>query len=193
MDHRSIRSWPLSSFALGVASALVAAPTLGAGIEPLGVDISIQGKPFEGEGCEGGEWSLSWRGELPGETNSVGDLLISYSSFDTTNVSTPSGPPATLTVKPITCRDHQGKVVLQTSMGGGKREVRGVVALKNDPGIPAPFFDFTVDEAGVCRVKTPQMSQELESNVIQIRAPAMATLVPQLLITREDLDRKSVV
>jgi hypothetical protein len=132
---------------------------------------------------------VSWSGDVPGETNNISDLLISYSSFDTTHESAPAVPPASVKVNNITCRDRKGAVVLQTSMGGGKREVRTVVALKNDPGIPSPFFDFSVDDAGICRVRSETVNQVLESNLIQIRAPLMASLSPDLVITREDLEK----
>ncbi|MFL6551129.1 MAG: hypothetical protein ACJ8OJ_20730 [Povalibacter sp.] len=158
-------------------------------IEPLHVDIDVYGQAFLGEGCEGGEWSVSWSADVPGETNNISDLLISYGSFDTTNESDPQIPPATVKVKDITCRDQNGAVVLHTSMGGGKREVRTVVALKHDPGIPSPFLDFSVDDAGICRVRAETMNQVLENNLIQIRAPLMATLTPDLSVSREELEK----
>src|SRR4029078_9448023 len=66
---------------LGVAHAARAVD-----IEPLHVDISLRGKSFYAQDpkCEGGEWSLAWAGDIPGETRNVGDLLISYASSDTT-------------------------------------------------------------------------------------------------------------
>lgn len=151
------------------------------------MEISLEGLPFEGEGCEGGEWSVSWQGELPGETNNIEDLLISYSSFDTTHEQDLQGPAAKVTVKPITCRDDKGAIVMQTSMGGGKRLIRGVAALKNDPGIPSPFLDFSIDDAGTCRVTSPMFKQELDNTLVQLRAPLTASLVPDLNVTREEL------
>ena len=176
-------------FIIAAASLLGARNAHAVDIEPLHVEISVHGQPFLGEGCEGGDWTLTWAGDVAGETHNLSDLLISYSSFDTTHEHASTPPPASVRVNNITCRDHQGAVVLQTSMSGGKREVRTVVALKNDPGIPSPFFDFSVDDAGVCRVRAQTVNQVLESNVIQIRAPLMATLSPDLAVTREELEK----
>ena len=116
----------LAAAIITVAGLIHGRPAAAIEIEPLHVELRVSGKPFLGEGCEGGEWSVSWSGDVPGETNNISDLLISYSSFDTTHESAPSGPPATVRVNNITCRDHKGAIVLQTSMGGGKREVRTV-------------------------------------------------------------------
>lgn len=185
-SYRTCR--PAACF-IAIAGLLSASRTQAAAIEPLHVEISVYGKRFEAPGCEGGEWTVTWSGDVPGETNNIADLLISYSSFDTTHEAAPSIPAASVRVNNITCRDDKGKVVLQTSMSGGKREVRTVVALKNDPGIPSPFFDFSVDDAGVCRVRSETVNQVLESNLIQIRAPLMASLVPDLVVTREDLEK----
>src|SRR4051812_45818599 len=67
------------------ALIIVSVPTLMFGIEaravdiePLHVDIDVYGQAFLGEGCEGGEWSVSWSADVPGETNNISDLLISY-------------------------------------------------------------------------------------------------------------------
>lgn len=158
-------------------------------IEPLRVDLRLEGMPYEGEGCEGGDWTLSWQGDLPGETNNVGDLLISYSSFDTTHESAPTIPTPKIQVKPITCKDKDGTVVLRATMGGAAGDVRGVVALKRDPGIPSPFFDFAVGDAGTCRIDSPWHKQTLEQTLMQVRAPLLASLVPELDITREDLQK----
>jgi hypothetical protein len=179
------------SFAVlaAVAGILSASRAHGVDIEPLHVEISVHGKPFEAAGCEGGDWTVTWAGDVPGETNNISDLLISYSSFDTTHEHAPDIPPANVRVSNITCRDDNGAIVLQTSMGGGDRNVRTVVALKNDPGIPSPFFDFSVDNAGVCRVRASGMNQVFESSLIEIRAPLLATTSPALDVTREDLQR----
>lgn len=174
---------------LALASLLGGATVHAAGIEPLHVDLRLEGKPFEMEGCEGGDWTLSWRGELPGETNSVSDLLISYSSFDTTHESAPDLPAPTVRVKPITCKDKEGNVVLRSTIGGAAGDIRGVVALKNDPGIPSPFFDFSIGTIGTCRIDSPHFKQTIDSFLMQVRAPLLAALVPDLNITREELQK----
>lgn len=173
----------------GLAMFLLASAASAVDIEPLHVELSIHGKPYESEGCEGGDWTLTWRGDLPGETNNIGDLLISYSSFDSTHEKDPGHAPATLVVKDIVCRDDEGNVVLHSSMGGGKRQVRGVLALKQDPGIPAPFFDFTVDDAGVCRYTMPGMNQTLPYTTVHFRTALTATIEPEIDVSRADLEK----
>jgi hypothetical protein len=172
-----------------LVGATCGAPAEAVDIEPLHVDINVYGQPFPMEGCEGGEWSVSWSGDVPGETNNISDLLISYGSFDTTNESAPDIPPASIKVNDITCRDNKGAIIMQTSMGGGTKAVRTVVALKHDPGIPSPFFDFYVEDAGACRVRMETMNQVFEPSLVQIRAPLLASLAPDLSVTREELER----
>jgi len=185
---RRLAALSLAVLSLGISSAL-GTNALAAGIEPLHVELRIEGKPFEGENCEGGEWYLSWRGELPGESNNVGDQLISYSAFDTTQEGDRVDPPATLTVKPITCRDNQGRVVLQTSMAGGTRKIRGVLALKDDAAMRSPFFDFYVEDVGICRFNSLQMNQVSASNVFQIRTSLVSTFTPELSVSREEMTK----
>ncbi|MGH8177970.1 MAG: hypothetical protein ACREV5_17085 [Steroidobacter sp.] len=178
-----------AALAAAVASVVFAASACAAEIEPLHVQLSIQGGAFEGENCEGGEWSVSWRGELPAETNDITDLITSYSSFDTTNERNRVDPPAQVTTKPVICRDDDGAIVLQTSMGGGTRAIRGVASLNDNPSVPSPFFDFAVEDAGTCRVKTPLMTQTFETSLLQIRAPNLSTLNPAFSVTREELEK----
>ncbi len=189
MKGRSCRRRLSAPLTLGIATILATATAQAVDIEPLHVELSVEGKPFLAEGCEGGDWSMSWRGELPGESNNISDQLKSYSSFDTTHEQEFSGQPASVTVKPVICRDNNGAIVLQTSWSSGTRAIRGVVALKNDPGIPSPFFDFSVEDAGTCHVKSSVGTQVLENSLIQVRAPLMSALVPELSITREEMER----
>lgn len=175
--------------ALALAALLAGGTAQAVDIEPLHVDLRLEGMPFEGEGCEGGDWTLTWQGELAGETNNISDLLISYSSFDSTHESEPDLPAPRIQVKPITCRDKDGNISLRATMSGAADDVRGVVALKQDPGIPSPFFDFSVGNTGSCRITSQTFNQTLENTLMQVRAPLLATLVPELNITREELQK----
>jgi outer membrane biosynthesis protein TonB len=177
---------PRLSFA--VVAMLTSAPAAPA-IEPLRVQLSVQGKGYEGEGCEGGEWSVSWRGELPAETSDVTDLITSYSSFDSTNERHRVDPPAQVTAKPVVCRDDNGAIVMRSSLSGGTRKIRGVASLNENPSIPSPSFDFAIEDAGTCTVWTPMMTQTLEQTLLHFRAPTMSALTPAFALTREDLER----
>jgi hypothetical protein len=159
-----------------------------AAVEPIEVDIRVQGAPVEGAGCTGGDWSLTWRGLVAGEGGPVDDLLISYSSFDTTHEKDWQGPPVSLTVKPVTCKDPEGKVVVSASMGGGERLVRGVIALKNDPATNAPFFNLDINDAGTCRIKfAGGMQQDLTEYPLGLRTTEMLGLSPTLSVDRTEL------
>ncbi|MEJ0040405.1 MAG: Plug domain-containing protein [Gammaproteobacteria bacterium] len=139
----------IAGFTGGNASNLVSIRGVAGQVLPIGsghVDISLHGKSFwaESPDCEGGEWSLAWAGEIPGETRNVGDLLISYGSFDTT-IEDEEGEGATGHAKPtfqhtpIVCRDNRGAVVMRASMSGtDSRKLRGVLAMKNDPARGSP-------------------------------------------------------
>jgi hypothetical protein len=159
-----IRTINHSRLSLAVA-ALLATAAAEPAIEPLHVELNVQGKGYEGEGCEGGEWSVSWRGELPAETNDVTDLITSYSSFDSTNEARVD-PPAQVTAKPVVCRDQNGAVVMRSSLSGGSRKIRGVASLNHNPSVPSPFFDFSVEDAGTCSVWTPVMTQKLDETLV---------------------------
>jgi hypothetical protein len=176
---------PRLSFAV---AALLASATAAPAIEPLHVQLNVQGKGYEGEGCEGGEWSASWRGELPAETNDVTDLITSYSSFDSTNEARRADPPAQVTAKPVVCRDDNGAVVMRSSLSGGSRKIRGVASLNQNPAIPSPSFDFAIEDAGTCTVWTPMLTQTLDETLLQFRAPAMTALAPAFSLSREDLE-----
>ncbi len=179
---RAVRIASMAIVAVGFAECALAAP------EPLDVEITVQGAPVEAEGCTGGDWSLSWRGRVPGEGGPLDDLLISYSSFDTTHQRDRQGPPVSLTINPVTCKDDRGNVVVSASVTGGDRLVRGVVALKNDPAARAPFFNFDVNDAGTCHLNfAGGMRQEFTEYLISLRSPDLMGLSPALSIDRTDL------
>jgi hypothetical protein len=164
-------SWPLSVQAAG---------------QPMDVTLSVRGAPVEGDGCTGGDWTLSWQGQIPSDRSSIQDLLISYSSFDTTHVRDQQGPPVTFSVNPVTCKDHRGNVVVTSSISGGDRLVRGLIALKNDPAQKAPFFVFEVNDAGTCHLKYQTMQQDLAYPLL-LRTTEFIALSPPLALTANDL------
>jgi hypothetical protein len=158
-------------------------------IEPLRVQLSLTGQPFAGPGCEGGDWSLSWSGELPGETNAIGDLLISYGAFDTTLEEGRADPAPTVNVTPLVCRDEKGKVVLRTTWSGGRGNVRGIVALKHDPAVPSPFFTFDANDIGTCQIDSELMKQVIENNFVVFNSTQLGSLSPPLEVTRDELEQ----
>jgi hypothetical protein len=182
-ESRSGRIASITIMAFGLAECATAAP-----IEPLDVELSVQGAPVEAEGCTGGDWSLSWHGQVPGEGGPIDDMLISYSSFDTTHKEDRQGPPVSLTVKPVTCKDDQGNVAVSASIAGGDRLVRGVIALKNDPAAKAPFFIFEVSDAGTCSINfAGAMGQEFTEYLVALRSTDLMGLSPALRVDRTEM------
>ena len=182
LESRVGRIASITILVVGLAECATAAP-----IEPLDVELSVQGAPVEAEGCTGGDWSLSWSGQVPGESGPVDDYLISYSSFDTTHKEDRQGPPVSLTITPVTCKDDQGNVVVSASIAGGDRLVRGVVALKNDPAAKAPFFVLEVSDAGTCSLNFGSMRQEITEYLVALRSTDFMALSPALRVHRTDL------
>lgn len=170
-----------------LASALFSRTTVVSPTEPMDVVLSVRGAPVEAEGCIGGDWNLDWRGQLPAEGSGINDLLISYSSFDTTHEEDWQGPPVSLSVKPVTCRDDKGNVVVSSTMGGGERLVRGVIALKNDPVSRAPFFYLDVNDAGTCRINFSGTTQEITEYPLGLRSTEMMGLTPAFQINAAEL------
>jgi len=41
--------------------------------EPVYADVQMDGVPYEGEGCEGGDWSLNWKGPVHVESGPLAD------------------------------------------------------------------------------------------------------------------------
>lgn len=174
----------------GVVWAVVAAlvsRTSVAAPEPMDVTLRVQGAPVEGAGCTGGDWTLAWQGQIPGDGDGVHDMLLSYSSLDTTHEEDWQGPPVSLSVTPVTCRDEKGNVVVSSSMGGGERLVRGVIALRKDPLQKSPFFYLDVNDAGTCRMNFAGTGQELAGYPLGIRTQEMVSLSPSLEVTAAEL------
>ena len=158
-------------------------------IEPLHVDFSLQGRSWGEGNCEGGEWSLSWQGDLPGETRNVGDLLISYGAFDTTLEDDRADPKPRFGYNTLVCKDAQGKVTLRATMSGpGKGQVRGVLAIRNDPGHQSPFFNFEVDDVGSCHQVSELMTMDRSKVFIAVKTQLIATVSPALSFTRKELE-----
>lgn len=179
----AVRIAAMATLAIGFTERATAAP-----VEPLDIELSVQGAPVEAEGCTGGDWSLSWRGQVPGEGGPIDHILISYSSFDTTHKEDRQGPPVSLTIKPVTCTDKNGNVAVSASVAGGDRLVRGVIALKNDPAAKAPFFILEVNDAGTCHITfAGGMRQEFTEYPIGLRSTDLMGLSPALSVNRADL------
>jgi len=176
------------SFLTGVIAGLIGAQAAAAQeIEPLRVQLELRGQPYASPGCEGGEWSLTWSGELPAETESIDDLLISYGAFDTTLGDERAIPPPKVSVTPIACRDDKGRVVMRTSWSGSGGSVRGVVGLKHDPTVPSPFFSFDANDIGTCVLDSEAAHLVIEPNSLHFNQ--LGSLVPALDVTREELEK----
>lgn len=172
--------------AAGVLAAASGWPFFANAAEPMEVTLNVRGAPVEVEGCTGGDWTLSWQGQLPSEDGGIQDLLISYSSFDTTHVRDQQGPPVLLSVTPVTCKDRDGRVIVSSSMSGGDRLVRGLIALKNDPAQKAPYFSFEVSDAGTCRLNYQMMQQDMPYTFL-LSTKDLVDLSPSLAITADEL------
>jgi hypothetical protein len=158
-------------------------------IEPLHMDISLRGHSIMGEGCEGGEWSLSWQGDLPGETRNIGDLLISYSAFDTTLEDDRVDPKPRFTHTPLVCRDKDGREVMRATMtSSGNGKIRGVLAIKNDPAFQSPFFTFDVKDLGNCQQKSQFGTTDIPRLTLGVVTQQVTTISPALGFTRKELE-----
>lgn len=180
-ESRVVQVASMAMIAVVYAQDGVAAP------EPIDVEINVQGAPVESAGCTGGDWSLSWRGRVPSESGPLADLLISYSSFDTTHKQDRQGPPVSLTINPVTCKDDKGNVVVTASVTGGDHLVRNVIALKHDPAVKAPFFIFEVNDAGTCHINYAGMRQEITEYPLGLRSTELMGVSPALRVDLTDL------
>jgi outer membrane biosynthesis protein TonB len=153
------------------------------------VDLHVNGAPYPGAGCKGGDWSLHWKGDLPSEGSSISDMLISYSAFDTTNEEDRVDPPAEISASPLVCRDSDGKITLSANYKSGPRKIRGVLLLKEDPAQYSPGFSFDVEDAGSCQVQSdsPGGNITLPIPVLGLRTSQGTVLSPAFRLTRKDL------
>lgn len=167
--------------------ALIAGSASAADVAPLYVQLHLEGAPYAGENCVGGDWTLTWRGELPAESDDPEDLLTSHTSFDSTHESAHAGSPAQLRINPLTCRDDSGEVQHRATISGGTRTVQAVASLNHNPAFQSPSFSLYVEDAGDCRVSSPSESYSIGEALIQFRAPIVSALVPTFGITLEEL------
>src|SRR5690606_33891791 len=117
----------------------------------------------------------------------IDDLLISYSSFDTTHKQDRQGPPVSLTIQPVTCKDDNGNVVVNASVTGGDRLVRSVIALKQDSAAKAPFFNLEINDAGTCQINFATMRQDLTEYPLGLRTTDMMGMSPALRVSSAEL------
>lgn len=171
-----------------LACAEIAATAAAEDPAPIRVDLHVTGASFAGEGCEGGDWTLRWRGELPSEGSAIDDMLISYSAFDTTIESGRADPPAQIDATPLICKDKDGNVTLSARLSGGERRIRGVVQLKDDPAQHSPGFIFSVDDAGNCQQRAGGVDMSLPSTTVGLQNIFGTTLTPTFQLTRKDLE-----
>ena len=158
--------------------------------EPVYADVQMDGLPYEGEGCEGGDWSLNWKGPVHVEGGPLADLLISYTAFDTSHSGQRTIPPVSFDSKQVICRDNDGKVVMRANVAPKKsNKVQLTVSLAQNAAFNSPAFIFSADELGACRVDASGTSFEYPNVLTSIHTGLLNSLNPALDISLQDLQQ----
>lgn len=158
--------------------------------EPLYADVKMEGMPYEGENCEGGDWSIHWKGPVFVETGPIADLLISYTAFDTSHPGQRPIPSVSFTSKKVTCRDNDGKVVMTGTINQkNSNKIQLTVSLAQNAGANSPAFIFSADEMGACKVNASGNIFEYPNVMTSIHSGFSNPLSPALDITLEDLKK----
>ena len=109
--------------------------------EPAYANVQMEGLPYEGENCEGGDWSLNWRGPVYVENGPLADLLISYTAFDTSHPGQRTIPSVKFQSNKVTCRDNDGKVIMTANISQKK--------LKQGPAHCEPCTKCSIQLTGI--------------------------------------------
>lgn len=181
----------------GIYSALLvlplSAPTLllaNSEPEPVYANVQMEGLPYEGENCEGGDWSLNWKGPVHVESGPLVDLLISYTAFDTSHQGQRAIPSVKFQSNKVTCRDSDGKVVMTANVSQkNSNKVQLTVSLAQNAAYNSPAFIFSADEMGVCRVNSAGTSFEYPNVMASIHTGMLNAISPALNISLEDLQK----
>lgn len=156
--------------------------------EPVYADVQMESLPYEGENCEGGDWSLNWKGPVYAEDGPLADLLISYTAFDTSHTGQRPIPSVKFQSNKVTCRDNDGKVIMTANVNQkNSNKVQLTVSLAQNAAYNSPAFIFSADEMGVCRVNSAGTSFEYTNVMASIHTGMLNTISPALDITLEDL------
>ncbi|WP_049629018.1 hypothetical protein [Cellvibrio sp. pealriver] len=158
--------------------------------EPVYADVQMDSLPYEGENCEGGDWSLNWKGPVYVENGPLADLLISYTAFDTSHQGQRAIPSVKFQSNKVTCRDNDGKVIMTANVSQkNSNKVQLTVSLAQDAAYNSPAFIFSADEMGVCRVNSAGTSFEYPNVMASIHTGMLNAISPALDITLEDLQK----
>lgn len=158
--------------------------------EPVYANVQMDGAPYEGEGCEGGDWSLNWKGPVHVESGPLADLLISYTAFDTSHPGQRTIAPVKFTSKQVICRDNDGKVVMRANVAPkNSNKVQLTVSLAQNAVFNSPAFIFSADELGACRIDASGTSFEYPNILTSIHTGLLNSLSPALDISLQDLQQ----
>lgn len=156
--------------------------------EPVYANVQMEGLPYEGENCDGGDWSLNWKGPVYVEDGPLSDLLISYTAFDTSHSGQRPIPAVKFTSQKVTCRDDDGKVVMTSNINQkNANKVQLTVSLAQNPAFNSPAFIFSSDDMGVCVVNSAGTSFEYPNVMTSIHTGMLNSISPALDITLDDL------
>ena len=156
--------------------------------EPVYANVQMEGLPYEGENCEGGDWSLNWKGPVQAEAGPVADLLISYTAFDTSHSGQKIIPAVEFSSNKVICRDNDNKIVMTANINQkNSNKVQLTLSLAQNAAFNSPAFIFSADELGACRVNSAGASFEVPNIMASIHTGALNSISPALDITLEDL------
>lgn len=158
--------------------------------EPVYADVTMEGLPYEGENCEGGDWNVHWKGPVHVEGGPLADLLISYTAFDTSHPGQRPIPSVNFNSRKVICRDSDGKVVMTANVKQkNSNKVQLTVSLAENAAFHSPAFIFSADELGACKVDAAGTAFEYPNVMTSIHTGLLNSLSPALDITLEDLKK----
>ena len=156
--------------------------------EPVYANVEMEGLPYEGENCEGGNWSFNWKGPVYVENGPLADLLISYTAFDTSHPGQHPIPAVKFQSTKVVCRDNDGKVIMTANVNKkNSNKVQLTVSLAQNAAFNSPAFIFSADEMGACTVNSSGTSFEYPNVMASIHTGMLNSISPALDITLEDL------
>ncbi len=179
-------------FVLSIASFFYTSISLASSDEPEPVyaDVKMEGLPYEGENCEGGDWSVHWKGPVYVENGPLADLLISYTAFDTSHPGQRPIPSVKFSSKKVTCRDNDGKVVMTGTINQrNSNKIQLTVSLAQNAAFNSPAFIFSADEMGACKVNASGNVFDYPNVMTSIHTGALNSISPALDITLDDLKK----
>jgi hypothetical protein len=158
--------------------------------EPVYANVEMEGKPYAGENCEGGDWSLNWKGPVHVEGGPLADLLISYTAFDTSHQGQHPIPPVKFNSTKVICRDDDGKVVMTAQISNkNSNVVQLTTSLTQNAAMRSPAFIFSASDLGDCKINADGMSFEHPDIMASVHTGAYNSISPALDITLEDLQK----